>query len=121
MSQWSGQSPGLVPLSDGCVPWGKVGTDFSVFICVAGVDVLFPVSPLLQRVPVIGLEAIHSTGGASLVTQMVRNSAAMRDTQVQSLKGEAPLQEGMATHSSVLAWRVPWTEEPGGLQSMGLQ
>ena len=83
--------------------------------------VLFPVSPLLQRVPVIGLEAIHSTGGASLVTQMVRNSAAMRDTQVQSLKGEAPLQEGMATHSSVLAWRVPWTEEPGGLQSMGLQ
>ena len=39
VSQWSGQSPGLVPLSDGCVPWGKVGTDFSVFICVVGVVV----------------------------------------------------------------------------------
>ena len=69
--------------------------------------VLCPVSPLLQRVPVIGLEAIHSTGGASLVTQMVKNSAAVQNTQVQSLKGEAPLQEGMATHASILAWRIP--------------
>ena len=43
------------------------------------------------------------------------------ETWVQSLGREDPLQEGMATHSSILAWRIPWTEEPGGLQSMGSQ
>ena len=43
------------------------------------------------------------------------------ETRVRSLGGEDPLEEGMATHSSVLAWKIPWTEEPGGLQSMGLQ
>ena len=43
------------------------------------------------------------------------------EMQVQSLGQEDPLEEGMATHSSILAWRIPWTEEPGGLQSMGLQ
>ena len=45
----------------------------------------------------------------------------MQETQVQSLSWEDPLEEGMATHSSILAWRIPWTEEPGGLQSMGSQ
>ena len=45
----------------------------------------------------------------------------MLETWVQSLGGEDPLEEGMATHSSSLAWRIPWTEEPGGLQSIGLQ
>ena len=45
----------------------------------------------------------------------------MQDMQVQSLGWEDPLEEGMATHSSVLAWRIPWTEEPGGLRSIGLQ
>ena len=44
-----------------------------------------------------------------------------QETWVQSLGGEDPLEEGMATHSSILAWRSPWTEEPGGLQSMGSQ
>ena len=44
-----------------------------------------------------------------------------RQTQVQSLGGEDPLEKGMATDSSILAWRIPWTEEPGGLQSMELQ
>ena len=43
----------------------------------------------------------------------------MQEMQVRSLGGEEPLEEGMATHSSVLAWRIPWTEAPGGLQSMG--
>ena len=58
----------------------------------------------------------------SLVTQMVKNLPAIKPaTQVQSLGWEDPLEEGMATHSSVLAWRIPWTEEPGGLQSTGLQ
>ena len=45
----------------------------------------------------------------------------MWETQVQYLGGEDPLEKGMATHSSILAWRIPWTEEPGRLQSMGLQ
>ena len=57
----------------------------------------------------------------SLVAQMVKNLPAMQETWVQSLGQEAPLQTGMATHSSILAWKIPWTEEPGRLQSMGLQ
>ena len=56
--------------------------------------------------------------GASLVAQTVKNPPAMRETWVQSLGWEDPLKEGMATHSSILAWKIPWTEEPGGLQSM---
>ena len=58
---------------------------------------------------------------SSLVVQMVKNLPAMWETWVQSLVWEDPLEKGMATHSSILAWRVPWAEEPGGLQSMGLQ
>ena len=45
----------------------------------------------------------------------------MQETQVRSLGGEDTLEKGMATHSSILAWEMPWTEEPGGLQTMGLQ
>ena len=56
---------------------------------------------------------------ASLVTQMVKNPPAMQETWVRSLGWEDPLEEGMATHSSILAWRIPWTAEPGGLQSTG--
>ena len=52
---------------------------------------------------------------------MAKNPPAMQDTEVQSLGWEDPLEKGMATHSSILAWRIPWTEEPGGLQAMGLQ
>ena len=47
--------------------------------------------------------------------------SAIQEIQVQSLDWEDPLEKGMASHSSILAWRIPWTEEPGGLQSMGLQ
>ena len=50
-----------------------------------------------------------------------KESPAMQETRVQTLGQEDPLEEGMATHSSILAWRIPWTEEPGGLQSTGLQ
>ena len=60
-------------------------------------------------------------GGASLVTQRVKNPPVMQETGVQSLGGEDPLGKGMATHSSIPAWSIPWTEEPGGLQSLGLQ
>ena len=58
---------------------------------------------------------------ASLVAQMVKNLTTVQETQVCSLGLENPLEESMANHSSVLAWRIPWTEEPGGLQSMGSQ
>ena len=52
---------------------------------------------------------------------MVENLPAMQETQVQSLGWEDPLEKEMATHFNILAWRIPWTEEPGGLQSMGSQ
>ena len=57
----------------------------------------------------------------SLVAQTVKNLSAMQETQVRSLGWEDPLEKGMATHSSILAWGNPWTEEPGGLQSTGSQ
>ena len=59
--------------------------------------------------------------GASLVAQMVKNPTAMWENWVPSLGWEDPLEEGMATHSSILVWEIPWTEEPGGLQSMRSQ
>ena len=58
---------------------------------------------------------------ASLVAQMVKNLPAMHESWVHSLGREDPLEKGMATHSSILAWRIHWAEEPGGLQSMGLR
>ena len=57
---------------------------------------------------------------ASLVAQMVKNLPAMQETQVQFLGQEDPLEKGMATHSSILAWRIPWMEETGGLQFVAL-
>ena len=56
-----------------------------------------------------------------LVAQMVKNLPEMQETWVQSLGQKDPLEKRMATHSSILAWRTPWTEEPGGLQPVGLQ
>ena len=64
---------------------------------------------------------LPSARKASLVAQMVKNLPSMRDTQGPFLGWEDPLEKEMATHSSILSWRIPWTEEPGGLQSMGLQ
>ena len=57
----------------------------------------------------------------TLMAQMVKNLRTMQETQVQSLGWEEPLEKGMATKSSILAWRIQWTEEPGGLQSVGSQ
>ena len=59
--------------------------------------------------------------GESLVASSVKNLPAMQETRVQFLGGEDPLEKEMATHSSILAWRIPWTKEPGGLHSAGLQ
>ena len=75
------------------------------------------------------LRTYHSTlgfenclcGTVSLVTQMVRNLPAVQKTQVWSLGQEGPLEKRTASYSRNLAWRIPWTEEPGGLQSMGSQ
>ena len=60
-------------------------------------------------------------GIASLMAQMVKNLPAMREIWVRSLGWEDSLEKGMATHCRILAWRIPWTEEPGGLQSMGFK
>ena len=74
-----------------------------------------------QKMPMLFHLSSLSEHGASLVTWTVKRLPAMRETQVQSLGQEDPLEKEMATHSSTLAWRIPWTKEPGGLQSMGLQ
>ena len=72
----------------------------------------FHVFPLLRRTPV-WLNPL--TPKASLGAQKVKNPPAMQETQVRSLGQEDPLEKGMATHSSILAWRIPLAEEPGGL------
>ena len=67
-------------------------------------------------------EAVYSQqkqGQELTVAQMIENLLAMLETQVRPLPWEDPLEKGMVTHSSILAWRIPWTEEPGGLQSLG--
>ena len=74
----------------------------------------FLVAQLVKKPPAmwktwLGKEAM----GDSLVAQMVKNPPAIQETQAQSLDQEDPLEKGMATHSSILAWRIPWTEEPG--------
>ena len=63
----------------------------------------------------------HIYSRASLIAQSVKNLPAVHETWVEFLGWEDPLEKEMATHSSILAWRIPWTEEPGGLQSMGSQ
>ena len=55
------------------------------------------------------------------MAQIIKNPPAMQETWARSLGGENPLEEDMATHFSILAWKIPWTKEPGGLQSMGSQ
>ena len=63
----------------------------------------------------------YDSTGASLVAQLVKDLPAMQETRVQFLGWEDPLEKEMATHSSILARRIPWTEEPGGLQFVGSQ
>ena len=67
------------------------------------------------------LELSLEGGEASLVAQTVKSLPAVWETQVQSLGQKDPLEKAMATYSSILAWKIPWTEEPGKLQSMGSQ
>ena len=82
---------------------------FSIFNCFFS----------LQNSTKVGLVVIVSN--SSLVAQMVKRLPTVQETQVQSLGQEDPLEKEMATHSSILAWKIPWTEEPGRLQFMGSQ
>ena len=104
-----------------CSCWTEVARSSSAgkeSTCKAGDPGLIPG---LGRSPGEGIGYPLQYSWASLVAQMVRNPPAMQETWVRSLGWEDPLGEGMATHCSVLAWRIPWTEEPGGLQSMESQ
>ena len=96
-------------------PAGSAGKDSA---CRAGDPGSIPGS---GRSPGEGIRYPLQYSWASLMAQMVKNPPVVWETWVQSLGWEDPLEEGMATHSSILAWRTPWTEEPGGLQSMGSQ
>ena len=77
--------------------------------------------PGKTRSCLLSIWVYHWGQGASLVAQLVKDLPAEQETQVQFLAWEDPLEKEMATHSSILAWRIPWTEEHGGLQSMGSQ
>ena len=77
--------------------------------------------PRLERSPGEGIGYSLHYSWVSLIAQLVKNPPAMQETLVRFLGWKDPLEEGMATHSSVLAWRIPWTEESGRLQSMGSQ
>ena len=63
----------------------------------------------------------YTCSWVSLMTQMVKNQPAIQETGVRSLRWEDPMEKKMTTHSSILAWRIPWMEEPGGLQTMRSQ
>ena len=80
---------------------------------------------MVHSLPAFGgisvLDFCHSNRWASIVTQMVKNRAAMQEIQIRSLSWKDLLEKGMTTHSSILAWRIPWIEEPSRLQSMALQ
>ena len=79
-------------------------------------------SLLLMSISTILFTSTSISVGSSQVVLGVKNLVQeTQETRVRSLGLEDPLEEGMATHSSILAWRIPWSEEPGGLQSMGLQ
>ena len=67
------------------------------------------------------LSSDFGSESSALVAQRLKRLSAMQETWVRSLGREDPLQKEMATHSSILGWRIPWTEEPGGLQSTGLE
>ena len=84
-------------------------------------SMVFLVSILFISTLIFVISFLLTLGWAFLVAQMIKNLPTMQETQVGFLGWEDLLEKGMATHSSILAWRIPWTEETGGLQSIGLQ
>ena len=102
--------------------WGALGAQSTASEGVGNLeDSLPPVGSVLFSKGKVAKSRTIGFTWASLMTQMVKNPPAMRETWVRSLGWEDPLEKGMATHSSILAWRIPWTEEPGGLQLVGSQ
>ena len=103
-------------IGDAIQPSHPLDTPFSFCLQAFPASGTFPISRLFASDD-------QNTGAsafrASLAAQMVNNLPAVPETRLRSLGWEDPLEKGMATHSSVLAWRIPWTEEPGRLQSMG--
>jgi len=85
---------------------------------VMGLDTMILVFLMLSFKPAFSLSHFH---WASVVAQTVKNLSAMQEAQVWSLGWEDPLEKETATQSSILAWKIPWTEDSGGVQSMGLQ
>ena len=79
------------------------------------------VSSLLAPLADLEFVSLHNHMRGFCSGSVVKSPPVMQETRVRSLDREDPLEEGMATHSSIVAWRIPWTEEPCGLQSMGLQ
>ena len=85
---------------------------------------LHGISPMCSCISALQKDSLplsHHGSWSSLVAQLANGLPAMRENRVHSLGGIDPLEKGMAPHSSILAWRIPWTEEPGGLQPMGSQ
>ena len=88
--------------------------------CLSSVSLIISLFEAFSESPKQSWLPLHNDW-ASLVAQIVKNLLAMQEIQVQFLDWADSQEKGMATHSSILAWRIPWTEEPGGLQIMGLQ
>ena len=100
-------------------PWGPMVFHVSVMMMMAREPSCRQrLSPKLSLFP---NKLLPHNNQASLVAQIVKNLPTMWETRVQSLGWEDPLEKEMATHSSILAWRIPWTEESGGLPSVGSQ
>ena len=86
-----------------------------------GVCVSLSVLVFLMCMPSSGIAGSYGSSRTSLVAQTIKRLSTMQETRVLSLGWKDPLEKEMAIHSSTIAWKIPWTEEPGRLQSMGLQ
>ena len=111
----------LAPLLAYSIPWLVAASLQSLPSSSHGLLCFCVFSLLLIRILVTGFRTCSQPLRASLVAQIVKNLPARQETWVWSLGREEPLKKGMAIHSSILAWRIPWTEKPGRLQSMGSQ
>ena len=96
---------------------------YSAFLLIFIKIIFHIIKPFINAILMVAKHstALSTINLASWVVEMIKNLPEVQETWVQSLDWEDPLEKGMATHSSTLAWRIPWTEESGGLQSMGWQ
>ena len=101
--------------------WNKLTDNFSWYLVMWSRLSYLNWNTHIYKVSTFKNSFLLWTFGASLVVQTVNNLPAMQETWVWSLGQEDPLEKGKATHSNILAWRTPWTEEPGGLQPTGSQ